>query len=129
MTDPIRRRELHTRVSDPVYGQIRRYAAAQKLTLYAAAERLLLVVLDAVNATETTDHTVRDTLAQLVAKTEIASAVADRALYGAMVGYAFARAAALRGMPSDERTEQDKELVSKGEAAYRRQLDKIAEGH
>jgi hypothetical protein len=105
VTTPLRRRELHTRVSEPVYSQIRRYAAAQQLTLYAAAERLLLVALDAVTATETTDHTVRDTLAQLVAKAEIVSAVADRALYGAMIGYAYARSAALRGsLPTSARS-------------------------
>lgn len=129
MTMPVRRRELHTRVSDPVHAQICRYATAHQLTVYAAAERLILVALDALAATETTDNTVRDTLAQLVAKAEIVSAVADRALYGAMIGYAYARSAALRGAAPDERAERDKELVSAGEAAYRRQLDKITEGH
>lgn len=128
MTTFIRRRELHTRVTDAAYDQIRRYAAARNLTVYAAAERLVLVALEAVNASRTTDDAVKDALAQLVARVEITAAVADRALYGAMVGYAFSRAAALRGLATGERSERDKELVAIGEAAYRRQLDKLAEG-
>jgi hypothetical protein len=45
VTSRIRKRDLRTRVAEPVFARVRTYAAAQETTLYRATEQLLLLGL------------------------------------------------------------------------------------
>ena len=49
MTAKLRKRDLRTRVTEPTYRAVERYAVAHALTPYAATERLLMLGVNALS--------------------------------------------------------------------------------
>lgn len=124
MTAKTRKRDLRTRVALGTFDQVRRYAAAHGITQYAAAERLVLLGLDAANTTTEADAAVKALLDQLAAKMELLGALADRSLHGATVGYAYARHLALANLDTEQRQALDLAIAQAAEGAYQRQRAK-----
>ena len=128
MTAKSRKRDLRTRVSLTTFDQVRRYSAAHAITQYAAAERLVLQGLDAANATAATDDAMRATLDQLAARVEQLTALVDRSLFGAMMGYAYARHIALANLDAEQRQALDLATTKAAERAHQRQRAKALGG-
>lgn len=129
MTVKARKRDLRTRVAVATFDQVRRYAAAHGITQYAAAERLVLHGLDATNTTAEADAAVKAALEQLAAKAELLAALIDRSLFGAMVGYAYARHVALGSLDGEQRQALDQAIAQVADGAYQRQRAKALGGH
>ena len=128
MTARTRKRDLRTRVTYLIHERVRTYAAAHQLTVYQAAERLVLLGLDSTSATNSAaDDTAHQSLTQLAAKVDVLAALVDRAIFGALVAYAYARYGALDGLTGDARQARDRELLEAGQDAYRRQRNQALE--
>jgi hypothetical protein len=128
VTSKIRKRDLRTRVANTVFDQVRRYAAAQQLTIYAATERVVLLGLDAIGNATATDTATRQALDHLAAKVDVLAAMTDRALHGAVVGYAYARHAVVGALDAAQRQVLDQAIAQVAEGAYARQRAKVLGG-
>jgi hypothetical protein len=123
-----RKYDLRTRVPQATHDQVRRFAAAHQLTVYAAAERLVLLGLDTLSNATTTDDATRQALAHLTGKVDVLSALTDRALFGAMVAYSYARHTVVSSLDAAQRQALDQSLAQSAEAAHRRQRAKVLGG-
>jgi predicted GTPase len=128
VTTKARKHDLRTRVARPTYDQVCRFAVAQNLTPYAATERLVLLGLDTLGNTTTTDAETRQALDHLAAKMDLLAGMTDRALFGAMVSYAYARHVATDALDAAQRQTLDQAITQSAEGAYRRQRAKVLGG-
>ncbi|WP_158755825.1 hypothetical protein [Dyella sp. S184] len=124
MTAKVRKRDLRTRVTYPTFDRVRTFALAHELTTYGAIERLVLLGLDAVNATATIDTNITNSIDQLSARIELLTALVDRSLFSSVVAFAYARHAALGLLDGDPRQTLDNALTQNAESAYHRQRSK-----
>jgi len=123
-----RKRDLRTRVTYPVHERVRIFAAAQQMTVYQATERLVLLGLDSTGSIlKGADRALPDAIEQFAAKLDVLVSLTDRAVFGALVGYAYARAAALDELVGDARLNRDRALLEAGQEAYQRQLNQAME--
>lgn len=128
MISRTRKRDLRTRVTFSVHERVRNYAIAHQLTVYQAAERLVLLGLDAIGGpAKGTDGALLDAVGQLAARFDVLAAFTDRALFGAFVAYSYARHSALDGLTGDARQSRDRALIEAGQEAYQRQRNQALE--
>ena len=128
MTTNIRKRDLRTRVAHATFDQVRRYATAHQITPYAAAERLVVLGLDVIANTTATDAATRQALDHLAGKVDVLAALTDRALFGAMIGYTYARHVAVGSLDATQRQALDQAIAHAAESAYQRQRAKVLGG-
>ena len=129
MTTKTRKHDLRTRVTQSTLDQVRRYAAAQKLTSYAAAERLVMLGLETLSNATGIDAVIQQTLDCLIAKVDLLSGLTDRTLFSATVAYVYARHVAIDALDGTQRQALDQALTRSAESAYQRQLAKVGGDH
>lgn len=128
MTAKLRKRDLRTRVTEPTYRAVERYATAHKLTPYAATERLLELGVNALSHGDEAATRLQSSLDSLDGRLVELTKLTDRTLYSAAVAYAYARHAAMGNVPETKRDELDKDIAQDGQSAYRRQRDQALGG-
>jgi hypothetical protein len=128
VTAKTRKFDLRTRVTQPVHDQVRRFAVSRQLTEYAAAEQLVMLGLDTLGNTTTSDAETRHALNHLAAKMDLLSGLVDRTLFGAMIGYTYARHVAVGPLDAMQRQTLDQTIAQSAEGAYRRQRAKVLGG-
>jgi hypothetical protein len=109
-----------------VHEQVRVYAVAHGVTVYEATERLVVIGLDGAVKPQKPelDSSLHSMVAQITAKTDLLTALTDRALYTCVLAYAYARHAGLSALDGDQRQTLDNSIVQTAEGAYMRQRAK-----
>lgn len=128
MTAKLRKRDLRTRVTEPTYRAVERYATAHKLTPYAATERLLMLGVNALSHGDEAAARLQSTLDSLDGRLGELAKLTDRTLYSAAIAYAYARHAVTGSLPETKRDELDQDIAAEGQSAYRRQRDQALGG-
>ena len=128
MTTKARKRDLRTRVTEPTYRAVERYAVAHSLTPYAATERLLMLGINALSHGDEAATRLQSSLDSLDGRLGELAKLTDRTLYSAAIAYAYARHAAISSLPETKRDDLDQGIAADGQAAYRRQRDQALGG-
>lgn len=128
MTLKAHKRDVRTRVSEPTYRAIERYAAAHKLTTYAATERLLELGVNALSHGDEAAARLQSSLDSMDGRLGELAKLTDRTLYTAAIAYAYARHTAIGSLSEARRDALDQGVAADGQAAYRRQRDQALGG-
>ncbi len=128
MTNKVRKRDLRTRVIEPTYRAVERYAVAHTLTRYAATERLLTMGVDALNHGNEATAKLQSSLDSIDSRLGVLTKLVDRTLYTAAIAYAYGRQTAIGNLSETRREELDQNVAADGHEAYRRQYDQALGG-